>query len=46
MPTRERSRLSSKIEAERFWHYDRGDQQAVLKTKKPFVKVEDRYMTP
>jgi hypothetical protein len=43
MPARERNRLSSKIEAERFHHYDRGDQQAVLKTKKPFVKVEDRY---
>lgn len=44
MPAREQSRLASKIEAERAYHFDRGDQQAVVKTKKPFVKVLDKYL--
>jgi hypothetical protein len=47
MPARERSRLGSRIEAERARHYDRGDAAAVFHKKgQAFVKVEDRYVKP
>ena len=45
MPEWQRSELGSRIEAERAWHYDRGDASAPIKRKgKEFVKVADPYL--
>lgn len=42
LPARERGRLGSQIEAERFRHFSRGDQQAAVKPKPTqFTKTDD-----
>lgn len=47
MPTRERSALGNRIEAERYRHFSRGDQLAAINPKaKPFIKADDMLTRP
>jgi hypothetical protein len=47
LPARERSRLGSRIEAERFVQFSCGDQMAALKPKPTqFIKVDDMVYRP
>lgn len=47
MPARERTAIGSRIEAERFHHFTRGDQLAAVNPKaKPFIKADDMLSRP